>query len=41
MANVKINLLVNKANYSSDLGERRNRIFTTGEVITDQKDFMR
>ncbi|KAG5680110.1 hypothetical protein PVAND_009636 [Polypedilum vanderplanki] len=41
MANIKINLLMNKAKYTSDLGENNCRIYTTGEVITEQKDFMR
>jgi hypothetical protein len=41
MANIKINLLMNKGKYTSDLGDRNCRIFTTGEVITEQKDFMR
>ncbi|CAG9804798.1 unnamed protein product [Chironomus riparius] len=41
MANVKINLLINKPKYSAHIEESNSRIFTTGEVITEQKDFMR
>lgn len=39
--NIKINLLRNKPKYTANLGDGNHRIYTPGEVITEQKDFMR
>lgn len=41
METIKINLLINKAKYTANLGDNNCRIYTTGEIITEQKDFMR
>lgn len=38
---IKINLLKNKAKYTANLGENDYRVYTPGETITEQKDFMR
>lgn len=40
-SNIRINLLREKPKYSSNIGENEFRIYTPGEVITEQKDFMR
>lgn len=40
-SNIKINLLRNKPKYTSNLGENNYRVYTPGEAITEQKDFMR
>jgi hypothetical protein len=40
-ANIKVNLLREKPKYTSNLGDNGIRIYTPGEVITEQKDFMR
>ena len=40
-SNIKINLLINKPKYTANLSENNFRVYTTGEVITEQKDFMR
>lgn len=38
---IKINLLINKPTYTANLGENNFRVYTPGEAITEQKDFMR
>lgn len=40
-SNIKINLLRNKPKYTANLGENNYRVYTPGESITEQKDFMR
>lgn len=40
-SNIKINLLRNKSKFTSNLGENNYRVYTPGESITEQKDFMR
>lgn len=40
-SNIKINLLINKPKYTANLSENNFRVYTTGEAITEQKDFMR
>lgn len=40
-SNIRINLLREKPKYSSNIGENDFRIYTPGETITEQKDFMR
>ena len=40
-SNIKINLLKNKPKYTANLGENNYRVYTPGEPITEQKDFMR
>jgi hypothetical protein len=40
-SNIKINLLRNKPKYTANLGENNYRVYTPGEVITGQADFMR
>lgn len=40
-SNIKINLLRNKPKFTSNLGENNYRVYTPGEAITEQKDFMR
>lgn len=40
-SNIKINLLRDKPKYTSNLGENNYRVYTPGEAITEQKDFMR
>lgn len=39
--NVKINLSRNKPKYSSNIGESSQKIYTPGEIITEQSNFMR
>lgn len=39
--NVKINLARNKPKYSSNIGENSQKIYTPGEIITEQSNFMR
>lgn len=41
MSSIKINLLINKPKYTSNLGDNNFRVYTPGESITEQKDFMR
>lgn len=40
-SNIKINLLRNKPKYTANLEENNYRVYTPGESITEQKDFMR
>jgi len=40
-SNIKINLLKDKPKYTANLGENNYRVYTPGEPITEQKDFMR
>lgn len=40
-SNIKIKLLRNKPKYTANLGENNYRVYTPGEVITGQADFMR
>lgn len=38
---INISLIKNKPKYTSNLGENDYRVYTPGETITEQKDFMR
>lgn len=40
-SNIKINLLRDKPKYSANLSDNNYRVYTPGESITEQKDFMR
>lgn len=40
-SNIRINLLRNKPKFTVNLGENNYRVYTPGEPITEQKDFMR